>query len=295
MTGILLVTFGFAGCSSEETLPDTESDVRVALQVTSGIQTRAVDNRWQKGDAIGIYMLEGVNPDSYYSNVKYATADNGVNGTFTPAEAENTIYLPDDNSERDFIAYYPWTDQITENIYPIDLADQSSQENIDFMVAAKATGINLSNNTVPFVFTHKLSKIEMEIKAGANISDTELKGLVVSLTNQPTTGTFNLLTSKEVAATSNEEKSITLLTAAEGKKAEAIVFPNANFNGMDFIFETKTIGNYSCPIPNKSASKFEPGKKYKYTITIQQTAVEVTSTITDWEDGGSTEGSATIQ
>lgn len=33
------------------------------------------------------------------------------------------------------------------------------------------------------------------------------------------------------------------------------------------------------------ATKFEAGKKYRYIITVNKTAIDVTSSITDWEPG----------
>lgn len=288
LAGMLLSALIFAGCSSEETAETGTAGERVALRVMSGIKaTRAVDNLWQKGDAIGVFMLSGEAVD-YYNNIKYVTEDAGTNGTFNPSELENTIYLPDDGTNRDFIAYYPWTDKLTDDVYNIDLSDQTSQEDIDFMTAAKVSGIDKSKPTVPFVFTHKLSKIEMEVKAGADITDADLEGIVVKLTGQPTTGTFNLLTSTEVSPSDAEKTAITLLTAADGKKAEAIVFPSADFSGMNFTFDTKAVGSYSCRVPSEKASKFEAGKKYKYTITINKTEIETTSTITDWKPGNDT-------
>ena len=47
-----LLALSLAACNNEEITPNP--DTRVALQVTSGIQTRAYDDQWEKGDEIGI-------------------------------------------------------------------------------------------------------------------------------------------------------------------------------------------------------------------------------------------------
>ena len=44
-----------AACNKGEMTPDTGT--RVALQVTSGIQTRAYNATWEAGDDIGMEML----------------------------------------------------------------------------------------------------------------------------------------------------------------------------------------------------------------------------------------------
>lgn len=60
-----------AGCTgeSDETMP--EKDGRVALKVSSGIevQTRAHDEQWDAGDAIGIYMLDGETAEAANKNI----------------------------------------------------------------------------------------------------------------------------------------------------------------------------------------------------------------------------------
>ena len=97
---VLLLT---ACQNDEETM---QTDARVALQVTSGIQTRAYDATWEANDEIGIFgFTQGDAPTQAYSNVRYVTKSG--NGTFTPDGT--TIYLPTDDSYLDFVAYYPHT------------------------------------------------------------------------------------------------------------------------------------------------------------------------------------------
>lgn len=47
----------------------------------------------------------------------------------------NLIYLPADNSPLDFVAYYPYTAGLENNIYTVDVSDQSDQSAIDLMAA----------------------------------------------------------------------------------------------------------------------------------------------------------------
>ena len=50
---VALATLLLTACQNDEETMQT--DARVALQVTSGIQTRAYDDQWEKGDEIGIF------------------------------------------------------------------------------------------------------------------------------------------------------------------------------------------------------------------------------------------------
>ena len=290
VTGLLA-----AACGSDETMQADGSD-RVALHVTSGITTRAVDNTWQVGDAIGIFMLNGSNTDTY-CNVEYTTQANAARGSFAAADEKETIYLPVDGTKRDFIAYYPYQRGLTaeQPVYAIDLADQSNLPAIDLMVAEKLTGKSRTDYTAPFVFSHRLSKITMDIQSGAGLTAADLEGLKVSISGQPVTGTFNVLTGTHATPSTGSPTSITLQTAADGKSAKGIVFPSANYTGMSLVFHTVSAGDYTWSLTSSShADSFEAGKKYHYTITVNKTALAVSATITDWTPGNATgdEGSA---
>ena len=92
-----LLALSLAACNNEEITPNP--DTRVALQVTSGIQTRAYDDQWEKGDEIGIFgFTQGDASTQAYTNVRYVTM--GGDGAFTPDGT--TIYLPTDGSSLDF-------------------------------------------------------------------------------------------------------------------------------------------------------------------------------------------------
>lgn len=304
---LLALSLAFAACSNDENLINGEND-NVAIRVSGGINAdegekkagaRAAGSAWEAEDAIGIFMLDGTEVD-IYSNIKYATTDNS--GVFNPQSA--TIYLPVDGSGRDFVAYYPYDGVMDRSTYSINLNNQTDQSAIDFMTSEKENGtystvkgIAKTNPDVQFRFHHMLSKVSLIIKTGNGFTgdNSELAGLTVKLTGQNTEGVCDVLKDKAVTATGNADKTIELLTAADGLTSEAIVMPADNFNGMKFLFETLNSGNYEWSLESSTeATKFEPGKEYKYTITINKTSISVTSTIADWEpgNGGGETGSA---
>lgn len=289
LSALLALSVALTGCGGDENLPGGEvNDGRVALQVSSGIQTRAFDNQWEKNDQIGIYMLDnGQNTvaDGGYDNVPYRVESAGEGGkAFSPSS--EVIYFPANGDKRDFIAYYPYSaDKVTEGVYHIDLTEQDPQKNIDFMLAGKVTDKSRTDANVSFQFTHKLVKIAMDIRPGDGVAADDLKNVAVSLTGQPTEGTFDVLNGQNVTATSTDKKAVTLLSNADGTHAEGIVFPSENYEGMSFTFTTQAIGSYEWALSQSAATKFEAGKKYLYTITVHRTGINVTSSITDWEPG----------
>ena len=267
-----------------------QTDARVALQVTSGIQTRAYDDQWEKGDEIGIFgFTQGDAPAQAYTNERYVTT--GGNGTFTPGGTP--IYLPTDDSYLDFVAYYPHTTSLTaDGIYAVDVTNQSIQKDIDLMAASKLSA-NRSKNTVAFNFEHKLSKIVLTFKPGDGMALSELAGMTVQLTNQQPKALFDVTQPDgEVVVGTDSPIDITLLTDADGTSSEGIVLPSANFDGMTLHLELSDGGSFFNWNLNKSqnADKFEAGKKYVYDITVNRSGLGVTATITDWTPGNGENG-----
>lgn len=286
-SAVALATLLLTACQNDEETMQT--DARVALQVTSGIQTRAYDDQWEKGDEIGIFgFTQGDAPTQAHTNVRYVTT--GGNGTFTPDGT--TIYLPTDGSSLDFVAYYPHTTDLENGIYTVDVEDQSDLSTIDLMAAGTQTA-DRSKNTVAFNFEHKLSKIVFNFTAGVGMDESELAGMKVQLTNQQTLATFDVTQPDgEVVVGTNTPATLTLNTDADGMSSEGIVLPSTNFDGMTLHLELSDGGSFFNWNLNKSqnADKFEAGKKYVYDITVNRSGLGVTATITDWTPGNGENG-----
>ena len=283
---LLIGGLSLSACSNEEIHMD---DARVALQVTSGIQTRAYDDQWEEKDDIGIFgFTQGDAPAQAYTNVRYVTT--GGDGAFTPDGT--TIYLPTDGSSLDFVAYYPHTTDLENGIYTVDVENQSDQSTIDLMAASKLSA-NRSKNTVAFNFEHKLSKIVLTFKPGDGMALSELAGMTVQLTNQQPKALFDVTQPDgEVVVGTDSPIDITLLTDADGTSSEGIVLPSANFDGMTLHLELSDGSSFFNWDLNNSqnANKFEAGKKYVYDITVNRSGLGVTATITDWTPGNGENG-----
>lgn len=286
-----------AGCSNDnEGAATPEGDGRVALQVSSGIETRAYDKTWESGDAIGIYMLDGETAEA--ENCKYTTGTTGESGAFT-ADAANTIYFPINGDSRDFAAYYPYRESIEKGVYLVDVTTQTSQKAIDLMGAAKVTGKHKNDSKVDFKFAHKLVKLAMTIKPdGTSLTAEDMKGLKVEITNQPVKATCDVVKGGDVNVTTpvapDRPVDVELLTNADGTAAEGIVLPNTSTNNMYFRFTLKSMSeSFIWNINSAEKSKqFQAGSKYVYTITVGKTAINVTSTVTDWTPGNGEGGEA---
>ena len=304
-SAVALATLLLTACQNDEETMQT--DTRVALQVTSGIQTRAYDDQWEKGDEIGIFgFTQGDAPTQAYTNERYVTT--GGNDRFTPGGTP--IYLPTDDSYLDFVAYYPHTTSLTadgyldfvayyphttsltaDGIYAVDVTNQSIQKDIDLMAASKLSA-NRSKNTVAFNFEHKLSKIVLNFADGDGIAFSELAGMTVQLTNQQPKATFDVTQPDgEVVVGTDSPIDITLLTNADGTSSEGIVLPNEDIDNMTLRLELADGSSFfEWSLGNSSADKFEAGKKYVYDITVNRSGLGVTATITDWTPGNGENG-----
>lgn len=291
---LALAGMSLASCGSD-TPGDGNADNRVALQLEAGIsvKTRAYDKYWEANDRIGIYMfssgttsiIEGA------SNIPYETVKG--DGSFSPAGT--TIYYPVDGSNVDFHAWYPYRE--VEDAWTIDLSEQGDQPAIDLMTAGVVsvdggTVYNTHQPSVKFLFRHRLSKIVLEIEDGVGITPSDLEGLKVELTGQPTTVTYD----PEFNALGMEESysTITLNTSTDGQTAECIIFPNDVADntpqaGRELVFTLGSTGEvfyYTFP----ADKSFDAGERNIYHITVNRTGLEVTSEIEDWNPGNGEEG-----
>ena len=285
---VALAALLLTACQNDEETMQT--DARVALQVTSGIQTRAYDATWEVNDPIGIFgYTQTETPMEWSNNIQYVTVTG--DGTFAPAQGEVPIYLPIDGTAVDFVAYYPYSKTLADGVYTVDVTDQSIQKNIDLMAASKQTTDRISH-AVAFNFKHKLSKIYLTFKAGEDMTTADLAGMTVQLTGQQTEATFDVTQPEsEVSVTAGNPVTLNLKTSAEGTSAEGIVLPSDNYSGMTLhLVLANNAGYFNWDLNGSDAEKFEAGKKYVYDITVNKTRLSVTSDITDWTPGNGETG-----
>lgn len=286
-----VAALALVSCSNEETAQVNDSGV--ALQVRSGIESRAMNNTWEAGDAIGIYMLKAGQRviSENAENRKYSTEQG--NSTFTAAEGQ-TIYFPIDDSTVDFEAYYPYTDALANGNITLDVSNQGNLPAIDLMTAESKSAVaaphDKNHPQVTLNFAHRLTKVELSIAAGEGVKAADLKGLKVEITKQRTQGSSDArYEAKTVVATS--VATVTMNTNADGTKAQAILLPTTAADGInpivpgrEFLFTLASTGEvFRWAVPD--VKMFEAGDRNIYNITINRTGVEVTASISDWNNG----------
>ena len=272
-----------------------DDDVRpVAARFSAGInglESRATETWWDKGDRIGV---TGTCGSVEYKNVAHVVT-NAAAGSFAVDNAtgtDNTIYFNDDTPVT-FTAYYPHAGnngadapvQTTRTTAKAQSA--ATQSAIDYLHAT-ATG-SKSAPDVEFAFTHRMSRVVLSIKRGdgvaslASLTGYTLAGFRLDGSFDPATGTAEANASKSaeslampLAATADSDAKVT---------SSLILYPQsvatATFSVTLTVPDAQTF-TADLSIPD---GKLEAGKSYAYNVTVSKTGITISkATIGTWTD-----------
>lgn len=303
-SAVAIATLLFASCSNDENTPEpNDGRVKFASGINqAGLRVGGVDgDEWNNGDAIGIYMVEHLQPLSATSikegadNVKYTTTSTTSTATFT---STTPIYYPVNTpAQVDFIAYHPYSNTAIADDgnywYEMDVKDQSNQSAIDFMTASAVDGYDKTKTSaVDLKFVHQLSKVIINVKKGDGVTD--LTGLTVKLKGADHTIIFDLVNLDFVGIGS--EAGTVITPYAAGNNSYELILPPTDYSNLsDYIVEFTVGGNtYTWTMSDNvdSIDELESGQKYTFDVTLTKTKVLVSGAIKKWGNGGSTTGTA---
>ena len=278
---LALLAGAMVSCSTEDTAPSVQND-KVAVQFTGGINvnTRAAGVAWANGDKIGIFMIEAgktLSADVIKEGVDNVCYQSNGSIAFSPVSGGKTIFFPIDG-DVDFYSYYP---QTTVNDYKValNMANQTSQEAIDFMYAKK-TGCNKATPQVDLKFNHMLSNLVLNVQPGNGLTEDDLNKLKVTIKDQNTTATFNL--ADGVISGEGNPANIQMKTVKVGKKYEAILLPTkSTTREIEFDLDN----GHDAPFVWTMATDLKGGNLYNYTtVKLTRTGVELSGTIKPWNE-----------
>ena len=214
-------------------------------QFTSSIggtpATRVTGNTWDSKDAIGVFMKQGNGLSNVLaSNKKYTTEGNG---NFS-GDGSEVINYPDTGSV-DFIAYYPYTANLSGTTLPVSVATQTNLSAIDVLYSNNATGLSKTSGTANLNFAHKLAKIELTVKAGNGVAD--VNGLSVTYKNVNTTASLDLATGTLSGAAAPKDVTAKITAKAPAQFVEAILLPG-DYSAKTVVF-TLASGTYTWTLP----------------------------------------------
>ena len=278
---LALLAGAMVSCNTEDTASTTPNG-KVAVQFTGGISvnTRAAGVAWANGDRIGIFMTgtkQALSADAIKEGVDNVCYQTSGSIAFSPISGGKTIYYPIDG-DVDFYSYYPQT-TVSDYKVALNVADQTSQEAIDFMYA-QTKGCHKSIPQVELKFNHMLSNLVLNVQPGNGLTEDDLNKLKVTIKDQNTTATFNL--ADGVISGEGNPANIQMKTVKVGKKYEAILLPTkSTTREIEFDLDN----GHDAPFVWTMATDLKGGNLYNYTtVKLTRTSVELSGTIKPWNE-----------
>ena len=278
---LLLFAFVLVSCRKDETLTTANTD-HTFMSSTKAVGSSAT---WLPGDIIGISVYKSGADEIYrgFAHRRYQAFDNNL---FTPFAEEDKIIYPLSNDVVDFIAYYPYKSGITDDLYEINLGNQTSLESIDFLYSNNAKGKNQYSADINLVFNHQLSKIVIDAVPGEGLTEDNLYGVSILLEGFYYRAMFDL--SDGSLHPRGEKTSIEM--NMNGYRGEAIVMSGAASN-VRVTFKLSDTDIYESYLPD---SVFLPGTAYRYSAKINKTGIEIyIANIADWQGTEDPQGTGT--
>ena len=205
-----IAALALAACSSDE-VKEQEWNGEIRLSSVSVVQaTRASGNIqstvFDSGENVDIFINEnttGTASTTYTQPLVYTT---GTGGSLT---APSPQFYPSSGNGVNIFAVYPSGAATSVNGTAVAFSvktDQNSDANYkasDLMTGAPSSNpVGRTATTVPLVFKHCLTKINLNIYAGEGISMDELAAAKVSILNATPNATFNVKTGAVTAVSS---------------------------------------------------------------------------------------------
>ena len=288
-----------AGCSEENNEPVGNASNAAIVTASTGkadnvTSTRASNTVWDADDCIGI-STSSAKGKTNYINIQYKTDGSVFKPVSGAAGEDNTIYFQD-TSPTEFTAYYPYegvngtkpgsNGVITKKL---TVADQSTANlpAIDYLWAQQTA--QSSNPKVDFQFSHRMSRIILNFKAGAG-TVLPTNGLTYTLTGLATEGTFNTVTGEaQATGTASTLEKLPTTTTAGQPTGTAILWPQpANSVRLQLTLNGTTFGA-ALTFPSGTAGEaLAPSTSYTFNVNVERTGIEISKAeIEGWTDGGS--------
>lgn len=288
-----------AGCSEENNEPVGNASNAAIVTASIGkadnvTSTRASNTVWDADDCIGI-STSSAKGKTNYINIQYKTDGSVFKPVSGAAGEDNTIYFQD-TSPTEFTAYYPYegvngTKPGSNGVITrtLTVADQSTANlpAIDYLWAQQTA--QSSNPKVDFQFSHRMSRIILNFKAGAGtVLPTD--GLTYTLTGLATEGTFNILTGEaQATGTASTLEKLPTTTTAGQPTGTAILWPQpANSVRLQLTLNGTTFGAALTFLSATAGEALAPSTSYTFNVNVERTGIEISKAdIKDWTDGGS--------
>ena len=294
LSSILLLIPLLVACETEEILYQNDKD-----QATGTTPLLLKQTPYFESDipsSIGLYAYDAnASGAAVYNHIEFTY----LNNLLTPVNENDYQYWKYTES-LDIYAYAAYQSLIIDSSTNYDTAildlsvleDQSSDgnyNNCDLLYGSQSgvTNTNWNSNPKGIVFAHRLSKIDINLKRDATLTDAEINNASVEILNTQMNASFNLKTNA-LTISNNTTKDITpnLTTAKNGfiKSMQAIVLPQTMTASSTILKITCNNQPYFYKL--EADLEFEQGKAYAFDITLSRNEIILNVNETAWINGG---------
>ncbi|MDE6012334.1 MAG: fimbrillin family protein [Prevotella sp.] len=286
MKKILFTILAFVGMMtscSDETAMSMGSVDNMPINISAeypvkGVSTRATDNGFQQGDAVGLFVVD-YNPDGTPGTLlmKGNRADNvkfDFDGTSWTANYQ--LFWANKNTPADFYGYYPFNaamQSITEqgiSVYANQDGTTGSQSNYEQsdLLWAKAEKVQPTTDCIQLKYHHLMAGITVQLQMGSGFEASEWMQLekTVLIDNVITESTVNMQTG---TVTVKEGATTNVITPLIYNNTwRAVVVPQTLAAGKRVLNITVDGKNYG--LAKDKDVQFIGGKMHNFTITVNR-------------------------
>ena len=259
----------------------TQIPITLSMQIS-----RATENAFEQGDAIGVYVVNQpaslANSGNHVNNMRFI-----YSGVWTP---DSQVYWKDETTKADFYCYYPYSSSanVAAHAYATK-SDQSSLANYkasDFLWG-KTLGVTPTSNAVSVTVNHLFSKALIKVQAGDGFTDEQLaaSAIGVKICGLKTNSTINLSTGEVTA--SGDATDVTPYKEADSYKA--LIVPQTVAEGALIVV---TIDGVDYTLTK--GFTFKSKTEHTFTVKVTKLSNGLNVGIGDWDidetdNGGSAE------
>ena len=241
--------------------------------------------------SIGISLL--AEDGTPYDGVTYANLKYTASGT-APDQTWSTPNIPTlSSTPAKLVAYYPWADGTDYTAVPVETSTQT-----DYMYSKWLTGLSNANPNASIVMQHALTAVRVALVKGDFTADVDVSSVSVKSpafatagSLDATTGALSGLTGTGEAVTVTADFPLT----AQATNVEVMAVPDVSVAaGVTTV--TTQIGDRKYSVNINFTESYKQGYIYTYTLTLNNTGMEVTSVaVTPWQEGMTENGDLTVE
>ena len=309
---VFLFTLLFGSCSADDDRGGDYEDlysISLSPNINEGNKSRVTGADFDRDDKIGVYVVQYSNNNTtpgaigHYQNYA-ANVAHIFNGYGWYPESGKRLPWMDQSTKVDIYAYYPFIpelDAMDEDVikeYPIEVQpDQSVRvgyEASDFLWA-KSQPTLPTGSSIDLPFTHRLSKIKINLKSDSGFRPEELTNAILNIYNAVQSGTVDFSTGTATPDKTAGGVMKPLLQSVPDAGFDAtfglIVYPQTIKSGTNLI----TVRMYEEQAPYVYTTTgdllFESQKERSFNITINRSGISVAvGGIQDWESAPAQDG-----